>query len=275
MSAYGYKAVHPAFHAAQYIEHYVDIAAALIHDCLLGAEHMLTRRAGASTFLYRGLLLSCSVRRDDLGAYQEEPGCQALRDLIHFRDGLFDSPIVVRDARQLRDEFRRHLHAVGPPDRATRPWYWRGTVVDPDTFISIVRKLQREPCPSERYVAQHLRNIRHYFDVAAETVAVPTLRETRSEGLGHGREERIFFDIVQGLECLNNDHTGHGTILPRLISLQRDNYQTIYDHDCPKALILARDIICGILPGPSTLTILTAINAFLAPAYRDLAQTCE
>ncbi|KAF9052254.1 hypothetical protein BDZ89DRAFT_1056605 [Hymenopellis radicata] len=255
MSAYGYRAVHPAFQAAQYIEHYVDIAAAVIHDCLLGAEHILTRALAL---------------HEDLSAYQEEPGCQSLRDLIRFRDGLFDSA-VVRDAADVRNEFRSHLHAVGPPDRATRPWYWRGTVVDPDTFSTIVRKLQRDPCPSERNVAQHLRNIRHYFDVAA--TAVPTLQETRSQGLGHGREERIFFDIVQGLESLSNDHTGHGTALPTLISLEDDNLQTIYDHDCPKALILARDIICGILPGPSILTVRTAVDLFLQPACHDLAQT--
>ncbi len=75
---------------------------------------------------------------------------------------------------------------------------------------------------------------------------------------GERREAAVLYDTLQGLDALLHGRHNHGNILPRLISLDED-----ISHS--KELIMARDVICGILPGPSILTFETVVRKFFVP----------
>ncbi|KAK0448793.1 hypothetical protein EV421DRAFT_1733040 [Armillaria borealis] len=97
----------------------------------------------------------------------------------------------------------------------------------------------------------------------------------------HQDRIRAFLGVqTRGLDTLLHGQHNHSNILPRLISLDEDNSHS-------EELVMARDVICGILPGPSILTFETAVRKFFVPLLatramgrffwerQELRQLCE
>lgn len=277
MASYGYSAVHPCFRAAEYSSHYVDIVASLIHDCLLAAEYIHVHNEPASLFLLRGMLLSMAITSYDLASVQDEDGVSILCDLANFRSTLLDANSELNHD-QVRRDFHILIRRMIPRDRATRPWYWQGSLVDPTAFLAITRGIESQLSTNHLESAspvleQYRENIRDYFRGSPRQV--PTIRLSSNEGIGRVREDHIFLDILRGTQMLFSG-ARHGMMLSQMVSLQQDNIATIYSRSSPLDLIVIRDVICGIMPGPSILTVSTAVTWFLPNALNDLTNgICE
>ncbi len=210
---------------------FVEIASALIHDCLVGIER------GGIAFSSRGTLVSLSIQSADL---QEE---RCLSRLAELRDQIFDGREVLDQLRhtlcQVSEEWNHELARRGHVRR--RDFHLRF-----NEFVREVRQRLDDPVA----LRGHQDRIWVFLGVRTR-VGVP-------KGARAG-EAAILYDTLQGLDALLHGRHNHGNILPRLISLDEDN-----SHN--EELVMARDVICGILPGPSILTFETEV---LCPAPGD------
>ncbi|KAK0485110.1 hypothetical protein IW261DRAFT_1416970 [Armillaria novae-zelandiae] len=78
-------------------------------------------------------------------------------------------------------------------------------------------------------------------------------------------------DVLQGVQVLLHGRHNHGNILKRLVSLDADKLFTKYGIRFDEELVMARDIVCGILPGPSILSLkLRWGKSTVVPALRTL-----
>ncbi|KAK0195064.1 hypothetical protein F5146DRAFT_1024065 [Armillaria mellea] len=224
---------------------FVEIASALIHDCLVGIEH------GGTTFSNRRTLVSLSIQSADL------QGQRCLSRLAELRDEIFNG-------REVLDQLRHALRWVSEDEPArwghgtrSREFHLR--------FHEFVREI-RQRLGEPGALRGHRERIRAFLGV-----------RTRADGAraGDRREAAVLYDTLQGLDALLHNH---GNILPRLISL--DDQDSAHSEE----LIMARDVICGILPGPSILTFETAVRKFFVPLLatsrffrerQELGQLCE
>ncbi|PBK73556.1 hypothetical protein ARMSODRAFT_952650 [Armillaria solidipes] len=234
---------------------FVEIASALIHDCLVGIER------GGTAFSNRGTLVSLSIQNADL---QEQ---QCLSRLAELRDQIFDG-------REVLDQLRHTLRRVS--EEWNRELARRGHVCRRDfhlqfnEFVWEVRQRLDDPVTLRR----HQDRIRAFLGVRTR-VSVPN-----GACIGDRQEAVVLYDTLQGLDALLHGRHNHGNILPRLISLDEDNSHS-------EELVMARDVICGILPGPSILTFETAVRKFFVPLLatrtmgrffrerQELGQLCE
>ncbi len=122
----------------------------------------------------------------------------------------------------------------------------------------------------------HQNKIRDFLCVRLRA-GVPVIDEDRNGQLGDQRMAALLYDTLQGLQALLHGRHNHGNILTRLVSLDADDLSTEYGVGFDEELVMARDIVCGILPGPSILTFETALRKFYIPALRtpELIRFCE
>lgn len=214
---------------------FVEIASALIHDCLVGIER------GGTTISNRGTLISLSIQGGDLPE-QRFGGC--LSRLVALRDQMLDG----------RDQLRHALRRVSQEwNYEVAGWILRrGRGMEGIDFHLRFGEFVWEIQQSLHDAAA----LRAYRDRIQAFLGV-RLREpgVRCE---RTRVAAVLYDTLQGLDALVHGRLNHGNILPRLVSLDEDPRH--YEE-----LVMARDVICGILPGPSILTFETAVMAFFVP----------
>ncbi|KAK0505112.1 hypothetical protein EDD18DRAFT_1127776 [Armillaria luteobubalina] len=239
-SRHGYTPVTPLQDATN---SFVEIASALIHDCLVGIER------GGTAFSNRGTLVSFSIQSADL----QEQRC--LSRLAELRDQIFEG-------KQVFDQLRHALRRVS--EEWNRELAWRGHIIRRKDFHLHFNEFvwevwQRLDDPGA--LRGHRDRIRSFLGVRAQVSAPNGARA------GGKREAAVLYDTLQGLDALLHGRHNHGNILPRLVSLDEDNSHS-------EDLIMARDVICGIVPGPSILTFETAVRKFFVPllATRTMAR---
>ncbi|KAK0225564.1 hypothetical protein IW262DRAFT_1293963 [Armillaria fumosa] len=249
---HGYTPVTPLEDATN---SFVEIASALIHDCLVGIDR------GGTAFSNRGTLVSLSIQSADL----QEQRC--LSRLAELRNQIFEGREVLD---QLRHALRRASEECSC--ELARQGHVRGKDfhLHFNGFVWEVRQRLDDPGA----LRGHRDRIRAFLGVRA---GVGVSNGARA---GDRREAAVLYDTLQGLDALLHGRHNHGNILPRLVSLDEDNSHS-------EELIMARDVICGILPGPSTLTFETAVRKFFVPLLatrtmarffrerQELGQLCE
>ncbi|KAK0476758.1 hypothetical protein IW261DRAFT_1637204 [Armillaria novae-zelandiae] len=234
---------------------FVEIASALIHDCIVGIER------GGTAFSNREILVSLSIHSTDLHEQQ------CLSRLAEHRDRVFEG-------KEVLDQLRHALRHVS--EEWSHELAWRGHVRRRDfhlrfnEFVWEVR--QRLDAPAA--LRGHRDRIRAFLGVRTRVGVSNGAR------VDDRREAAVLYDTLQGLDALLHGRHNHGDTLPRLVSLDQDSSHS-------EELIMARDVICGILPGPSILTFETAVRKFFVPLLatrtmarllcerRELGQLCE
>ncbi|KAK0455562.1 uncharacterized protein EV420DRAFT_1554304, partial [Desarmillaria tabescens] len=207
---------------------FVEIASALIHDCI---EHHQGR----------GTLISLSIQSTDLPQRY-----QCLSQLAELRDQTFDGRELRHVLRQVAEEW----NGRGRKGREGR-FHLR--------FSEFVREVRQSLALGDSVALRgHQDRIRAFLGVPQG--GPNDVRTDRWQAV-------VLYDVLQGLNALLHGRRNHGNILPRLILLDEDNLLTPRhreDSDLEE-LIMARDVICGILPGPSILTFETAVRKFFVP----------
>ncbi|PBK95507.1 hypothetical protein ARMGADRAFT_1078223 [Armillaria gallica] len=187
---------------------FVEIASALIHDCLVGIQR------GGTAFSNRGTLVSLCIQSADL----QEQRC--LSHLAELRE--------IFDGREVLDQLRRALRRVS--EEWNRELAWRGHIRRRDfdlQFNEFVREV-RQRLDDPNALRGHQDRIRAFLGVRTRVCISNGARS------GDRWEAAILYDTLQGLDTLLHGRHNHGNILPRLISLDKDNSYS-------EELVIARD----------------------------------
>lgn len=259
-------------------ENAAHIILALIHDCFIVTHHLSAGRPvqEADAFSLRFRLLSLYIVGKDLERCQyqsvlEKEGLeqryQAIEKLLTFRQStLFatddERRRIVQDAGALRRDLVSIIDcALAEPFKGLTP----AKSTSPPAVLDRFRAhLCHDNVASDMEVQQLCDEIRAFFEMPPweppqALVAHPTPLTTQREGA-------LLHDIVTALQCMVE---GRGPIAWNrfFVSPAKDNRSTSYlvEEAHARPLVLARDVLCGLLAGPSTLQgmgALTYIRAF-------------
>ncbi|KAK0455556.1 uncharacterized protein EV420DRAFT_1554269 [Desarmillaria tabescens] len=215
------------------INSFVGITSALIHDCIEYHQG-------------RGTLVSLSIQNADL---PQRYWCLSRLAELRDQDG--------RDSQELRHVLRRVAEEwIG--ESARRGRQRRDFERFHLRFSEFVREVRQSLALSDSVALRgHRDRIRAFLGVQRVGAPQGGLNDAR---VGDRREAVALYDVLQGLDALLHGRRNHGNILSQLVSLDTDNL--LIRHPDMEELIMARDVICGIVPGPSILTFETAVRRF-------------
>ncbi|KAK0450086.1 hypothetical protein EV421DRAFT_1732286 [Armillaria borealis] len=256
----------------------VEIMAALIHDCLVGIETLINEEKRPSLFLNRGVLVSLAIQKLDLDDHVAEQGFSHIPRLAEIRDRIIDGTHadVIRHRLQILQLLRSAMWDAARDwtDTMLGRWLMRTTDdIDAGFHLRVYDLVTDIRCTLDAFpidkhaLRNHQNKIRNFLCVRLR-VGVPVIGEDRNGQLGDQRTAALLYDVLQGLQALLHGRRNHGNILTRLVSLDADDLSTEYGVGFDEELVMARDIVCGILPGPSILTFETALRKFYIPALR-------
>ncbi|SJL00063.1 uncharacterized protein ARMOST_03375 [Armillaria ostoyae] len=274
---HGYAAVTP-LNTKRITFKAVEIMAALIHDCLVGIETLINEEKRPSLFLNRGVLVSLAIQKLDLDDHVAEQGFSHIPRLAEIRDRIIDGTHadVIRHRLQILQLLRSAMWDAARDwtDTMLGRWLMRTTDnIDAGFHLRVYDLVTDIRCTLDAFpidkhaLRKHQNKIRNFLCVRLR-VGVPVIGEDRNGQLGDQRTAALLYDALQGLQALLHGRRNHGNILTRLVSLDADDLSTEYGVGFDEELVMARDIVCGILPGPSILTFETALRKFYIPALR-------
>ncbi|KAK0469892.1 uncharacterized protein EV420DRAFT_75838 [Desarmillaria tabescens] len=239
----------------------VEIMAALIHDCLVGIETLVNEEKRPSLFLNRGALVSLAIQKLDLDDHVTEQGFSHIPCLAEIRDHIIDGTRVdtVRHRFQILQQLRSTMWDAARDWTDTMLGSWLLRTTDNVGFhlrvYDFVNDIHRSlgVFPIDKHALRDYQDTIRDFLCVRLRVGVPVISEDRNGQLGDQRMAALLYDVLQGLHALLHDRRSHGNILERLVSLDADDLFTEYTVGFDEELVMARDIVCGILPGPSIL----------------------
>ncbi|KAF9019714.1 hypothetical protein BDZ89DRAFT_1139167 [Hymenopellis radicata] len=257
----------------------IQIILALIHDCLLAIDKLFNGHRPPDVFEHRYRLLSLYVVDHDISIFQKPLSVQGLI----FRHSMLEELISLR---------QKTLFIIGEElDTARRT---RGRI-ESAILLCIVGKLREEPLvdasPSDQlsfwkligYVECYLGtplscsdDLNEISKLIRSFLAVPPVSDVdecceRTE-VTPAREIAMLRDIFFGLWGVHTKAFS-GPCNIHYISLSNDSRRTRYSGSHRlrhiHSLVLCRDVVCGLLPGPSTLTLKGAYT-FLRPVFSEM-----
>ncbi|KAF8916415.1 hypothetical protein CPB85DRAFT_1559520 [Mucidula mucida] len=257
----------------------IQIILALIHDCLLAIDKLLLGRRPPKVFASRYRLLSLYVVGDDVRAFRRPLELQgftlrysAIQRLVIVRERtLFASREESdHDARRRKGRYEADLmqHIINndlhePLGNASESRQTSFQELMRDIYDVLgSRSLSDRTEDISKRIRSFLR-IRPFQDVAEFDT---------SPALTPAREIAMLHDIFFGFWAVHTKaFSGPSDI--QFISLAADSRRTHYSKSSRlrhiRDLVLCRDILCGVLPGPSPLTKQGAYNRYFRPVISE------
>ncbi|KAF9001807.1 hypothetical protein BDZ89DRAFT_1081581 [Hymenopellis radicata] len=240
-----------------------QIILALIHDCFVFINQLYRGNTPESLFAQRYFLLSLNVSTEDVCMFAKPLEYMGLRrryfnmeDLIKLRQKvLFASSADTEQMRSNRAESEcgilqgiiRSLVATPPIGMKESDAKWYKDILEDIALRLDPKRTQAQP-GDYRSVSSAIRSLLQIGPYAPHD---PTLFIS-SEPLST-REVALLFDMSVAIRGQLMGSSNHKNM--RLASLAGDHRLSDYDNAprCFRYLVLARDAICGLLPGPDGL----------------------
>ncbi len=239
------------------------IILALVHDCFVFIDQLYRGITPESLFAQRYFLLSLNVSTEDVCMFAKPLEYMGLRrrhfnmeDLIKLRQMvLFASSADTErmrcnraaTERRILQGIIRSLVATPPIGMKESDAMWYKDTLE-DIALRLIPKRMQTPPEDYHSVSFAIRSLLRIGPYAPHN---PTFFLS-SEPLST-REVALLFDVSMSIRRQLMDSRQHKH--QRLTSLSRDHRLSDYGHAprCFRYLVLARDAICGLLPGPDGL----------------------
>ncbi|KAF9029352.1 hypothetical protein BDZ89DRAFT_1065507 [Hymenopellis radicata] len=270
--------------AVQYITEASDVTCipiilALLHDCYLFVDDLRRGVMPGSVFSQRYRYLSLHIVGRDTKPFEgvlDKQGLTvrytALRELVVIRQRtLFATPLELKRMERTKGNeeifnlrwiisvlFAEKVVGAGDNAEMARAL--------PDLLRYIYLQLQT---PS--YGANVANRVRAFLKVPLRDDPRVAMRQSVSNSyLPIDHERALIYDVVLALLGMvwKGFETRNG-----FISLEAVHRQKSYSDSFSQRLVLARDVLCGLLPGPSPLTAESAFEAYVKPLINHNSRT--
>lgn len=235
----------------------VQLVLALVHDCFIFLNQIHLGHIPEDAFSLRRRLLSLYIVDKDITEYEEALRSEGLQyryrviiDLLALRERTLFSDDLRADARLAMDQRHELSTIIG---RALMEPVQGLKDQQATSFNSLLRRvrdsIESDPTPPDDAL-KLCNDVRAFYKLAA---CIPCTRQVTE--LSPAREAELVLDILVALTVMYDCRPYGAKSSSLYVSLGNDPPDGLYSTSrrLTRQMLLARDVVCHLLPGPCTL----------------------